>query len=250
MPPSRRRRALRWLAPLGVIAVAAGGAALPHVLPASADAIPNLPAITPAQLIDKVAAADLSALSGDVKLSTHLGLPDLGSLGVSGSGTILDLLSGNQTGHLWMAGRGHVRIEVDAPSAESDWILNGTDAWAWDSRTQQVTHATVAPDAHGTETSSNPAEPSMNPVDAAQKLLTAIDPSTAVSVRTPGYVAGQPVYELVLSPRSKDSTVSAAVIAVDASTGVPLEVRVEARSSTTAAEIGRASCRERVSIDV
>jgi outer membrane lipoprotein-sorting protein len=230
MLPSRRRRVLRWLAPLGVVAVAAGGAALPHVLPASADAIPNLPAITPAQLLEKVSAADLSALSGDVELSTHLGLPDLGSLGVSGSGTILDLLSGNQTGHLWMAGPAHVRVEVDAPSAESDWILNGTDAWAWDSRTQRVTHATVTPDTHGTETSS-----SMNPVDAAQKLLAAIDPSTAVSVRTPGYVAGQPVYELVLSPRSKDSTVSAAVIAVDASTGVPLEVRVEARSSTTPA---------------
>ena len=68
-----------------------------------------------------------------------------------------------------------------------------------------------------------------------KRLLDAIDPSTAVSVRTPGHVAGRPVYELVLSPRSKDSTVSAAVIAVDASTGVPLEVRVEARSSTTPA---------------
>ena len=161
MPTSRRRRLLRWLAPVAVIAAAAGGAALPHVLPASADAIPNLPAITAAQLLDKVAAADLSALSGDVKLSTHLGLPDLGSLGVAGSGTILDLLSGNQTGHLWMAGPTHVRIAIDAPSAESDWILNGSDAWAWDSRTQHVTHATVTPDAHDTESP-------MNPVDAAQ----------------------------------------------------------------------------------
>ncbi|MEP6661390.1 MAG: hypothetical protein ABJD24_15865 [Acidimicrobiales bacterium] len=227
MPASRRRR-LRWLAPLAVVAIAAGGSTLNRILPASADAVPNLPPITAAQLLEKVAAADLSTLSGDVKLSTHLGLPDLGSLGVSGSGTILDLLSGNQTGHLWIAGPTHVRTAIDAPSAESDWILNGSDAWAWDSRTQHVTHATVTPGAGATK-------PPLDPVDAAQRLLATIDPSTTVSVRTPGFVAGRPVYELVLSPRSKNSTVSAAVIAIDASTGVPLEVRVEARSSTTPA---------------
>jgi outer membrane lipoprotein-sorting protein len=227
MPASRRRR-LRWLAPLAVIAIAAGASALNQVLPASADAVPDLPPITAAQLLEKVAAADLSTLSGDVKLSTHLGLPDLGSLGVSGSGTLLDLLSGNQTGHLWIDGPTHLRIAIDAPSAESDWILNGADAWAWDSRTQHVTHATVTPGAPE-------AKPPLDPVHAAQQLLAAIDPSTAVSVRTPGYVADRPVYELVLSPRSQSSTVSAAVIAIDATTGVPLEVRVEARSSTTPA---------------
>ena len=227
MSPSRRRR-LRWLAPVAVIAAAA----LPHVLPASADAVPDLPAITPAQLIDKVAAAEVSTLSGDVKLTSHLGLPDLGSLDVGGSGTILDLLSGSQTGHLWIGGPTHVRIAIDAPAAESDWILNGSDAWAWDSRTQHVTHATVALHEHGTARDS---EPPMNPVDAAERLLTAIDPSTAVSMRAPVYVAGRPAYQLALSPRSKVSTVSAAVIAVDAATGVPLALRVEARSSTTPA---------------
>ncbi len=74
MPASRRRR-LRWLAPLAVIAIAAGGSALNRILPASADAVPDLPPITAVQLLEKVAAADLTTLSGDVKLSTHLGLP-------------------------------------------------------------------------------------------------------------------------------------------------------------------------------
>ena len=227
MSPRRRQRLVRWSLPVAAIALTAGVAGLPNILPAGADSVPVLPSLTPAELLDKVQAAHVGALSGSVQLSTHLGLPDLGSLGVANSGTLLDLLSGTHTAHIWTSDPEHVRVALDAPQAESDWIRNGKDVWAWDSRTEHVTHVTVPV--------SNDTTVPMNPVDVAHKLLDEIDPSTAVSVRTPGYVAGRPVYELVLTPRSTASTIAAVVVAIDSDTGLPLDVRIEAKSSTAPA---------------
>ncbi len=60
-----------------------------------------------------------------------------------------------------------------------------------------------------------------------------------VEVRTPRTVAGRPVYELVVSPRSTASTIGEASISIDADTGVPLDVQVTARgASSPALEIG------------
>ena len=41
---------------------------------------PDLPKITAQELIEKIAASDVQQLSGTVKISTDLGLPDLGGL--------------------------------------------------------------------------------------------------------------------------------------------------------------------------
>ena len=234
MSSRRRRSRLRWFAPVSIIAVCAGVAGLPNLLPAGADPVPLLPTLTPAALLNKVRTADVRAMSGDVQLSSNLGLPDLSSIGFANSGSLIDLLGGTHTGHVWMNGPDHVRVALDAPQAESDWIRNGQDVWAWDSRTEHVTHTTMKAPASGADSAPDTSAP-MNPVDAAQKLLDAVDPSTAVSVRTPGYVAGRAVYELVLAPRSTASTIAAAVVAVDATTGIPLDVRIEARSSSTPA---------------
>jgi hypothetical protein len=205
------------------------------VLPAGADPIPVLPALTPAQLLDKVRTAQVTTLSGDVTLTSNLGLPDLSTLGVR-SGTLLDLVSGTHHAHIAVDGPEHVRLALDAPQSESDWIRNGTDLWSWDSATQHVLHAVLpAPSADDANDSPSTTLPTLDPQAAADALLTSIDPTTEVTVRTPGYVAGRPVYELVVSPRSTKSTVADGTISVDAATGMPLAVRIDARGSTSAA---------------
>ena len=245
----RSRRRLRWAVPLAVIAGTALVTSLPRALPAGADPVPVLPVLTPAQLLDKVRATSVDALSGDVTYSTNLGLPDLGSLGVR-TGSALDLLTGTHTAHVWYDGAEHVRLGLDAPQAETHWIRNGTELWSWDSTSQAVKHVSLpaqAPDAADPTDPADPTDatdpageadaavPAVDPVAAAGDLLAAIDPTTAVSVRTPGYVAGRPVYELVVSPRSELSTIAAGVVSVDAATGLPLAVRIEAKGATSPA---------------
>jgi outer membrane lipoprotein-sorting protein len=227
----RTRRRLRWAVPAAALAALAGVTSVSRVLPADADPVPVLPALTPAELLAKVHDASVTTLSGDIRLSTRLGLPDLGSLGVQG-GTLLDLLSGDHVAHVWIDGPERVRVAVDRPQAESDWIRNGTDLWSWDSSTQRVTHSTLA---DPTEPGAPDGVPGPDPATVAAELLAAIDPTTAVSVQTPGYVAGRPVYELVVAPRSDKSTIGDGVISVDAATGLPLAVRIDARGATSPA---------------
>jgi outer membrane lipoprotein-sorting protein len=222
--------------PGAVLAVTAGVSSLSQVLPAGADPTPVLPVLTPAQLLDKVHSASVTTLSGDVRLSSHLGLPDLGSLGVGG-GTLLDLFTGTHISHVWIDGPEHVRVALDSPQAESDWIRNGNDLWSWDSASQHVMHTTLSDTSSdaGDSSDSKDSNPTVDPITAADELLATIDPTTAVSVQTPGYVAGRPVYELVVAPRTDNSTIGDGVISVDAATGIPLAVRIDPRGSTTPA---------------
>lgn len=238
---ARTRRRLPWLVPIGILAATAAVGGLSSALPAGADPIPVLPALTPAQLLDKVRTAQVTTLSGDVTLTSNLGLPDLSALGVR-SGTVLDLMAGTHHAHLAVDGADHLRLALDAPQAERDWIRNGADLWSWDSASQHVQHATL-PDlaGDGTGRGAKASEPARDPTTeldprvAADQLLKSIYPTTEVSVRTPGYVAGRPVYELVVTPRTPDSTVQDGTISVDAATGVPLAVRIDARSTGTVA---------------
>ncbi len=226
-------RRSRWLVSVAIVGGVALAAALPALLPASADPVPVLPPLTPAQLLDKVSAVKVMAFSGDMKTSVRLGLPSLGSLGVNVPRSLLDLLGGTNTEHVWVDGPDHQRLAIDGTQSETDWVHNGADFWSWDSTTQQVKHATLSADKADTGFDPKAEMPTTTPDKAAADLLANIDPSTEVSVRTPGYVAGRPVYELVVSPKSADSTISAGVIAVDAATGLALEVRIEAKGDPT-----------------
>src|SRR5690242_21032098 len=73
-----RRKAARYVVPVAVVGVAAATIGLVPALADSGD--PDLPKITAQQLIDKIAKSDVQRLSGTVKITTDLGLPNLGGL--------------------------------------------------------------------------------------------------------------------------------------------------------------------------
>src|SRR3954453_11444425 len=73
-----RRKAARYAVPVAVVGVAAATIGLVPALADSGD--PDLPRITAQQLIEKIAKSDVQQLSGTVRISTDLGLPDLGGL--------------------------------------------------------------------------------------------------------------------------------------------------------------------------
>ena len=238
-----RRRHVRWAVPVIVIAATIGAASISNLVSANAQ-VPNLPSLTPAELLAKVTTAKVPAFSGTVQLSANLGLPDLGGFGGSVPGTLTDLLAGSHTATVAADGPTKVKVTMDGQLAESSWIRNGQDAWSWNSQTQTASHATESAPPAGTADKADPADANagaeaMNPSTMASTVLARVDPTTTVSVRTSAYVAGRAAYELVLAPKSAASTVSEVVLAVDAATGTPLDVRIIAKGqSSPALELG------------
>jgi len=233
-------RRLRWAGPPLLAASLVGAFAVVPQL-AGADARPTLPAITAAQLIEKVQGASVPGLSGTLSLQSHLGLPDLGSLAGGGGSGFTNLLAGSHTAKVWFAGPDKARVALPDSLSEKDVVRNGSDLWLWESTGQQVTHVHL--DAAGHDNAGEPPDQAAagtpTPAALAKELLDAVDPTTRVSVRNTTTVAGRPAYELVLAPRSDKTLVADAVLAVDSETGLPLRVQVLAKDATDPAfELG------------
>jgi hypothetical protein len=113
--------------------------------------------------------------------------------------------------------------------AESDLVRHGSDLWVWQSSANTVDHVTLP--AHGSATPSRTAPsamPSLTPDTVAAKVLAAVDPTTTVTVDRTAYVAGRPVYELVLVPKQTGSLVASVRVAIDSETSMPLGIWVYA----------------------
>jgi outer membrane lipoprotein-sorting protein len=232
--------ARRWSIPALAAAAVAAVVTAPHASAASAH--PALPARTPAQLIAAVEQARVDALSGTVRTIANLGLPQLpDSIGNAGSG-LQALLTGTNTLRVWVDGPEHQRLALLGSLAETDVIHSGTDLWTYSSRTNTVTHRTLPAQrsrAAGERASASPdaatPEQQLTPQAQADKALTAIDPTTSVTVDRTARVAGRPAYQLVLTPRTTATLVSSVRIAIDAATSVPLRVQVFAAGSPSPA---------------
>ena len=224
-----RRRAARWLVPAGAaaaIALLASG-----VLTANAN--PNLPPQTAAQLLAAVGNAKLAAFSGTVVEKASLGLPELPSLtGADQAGGLAGLLTGSHTVRLWYGGETKQRIALLSSLGEQDVFRNGRDVWQWNSDTRTASHSLLPSDAAGEP---GPGLPAITPDEAAQRALALIDPSTTVSTDHAAVVAGRAAYVLVLHPRDDRSRVGSVRISIDGKTKIPLGVQVLARGSDRAA---------------
>lgn len=237
----------RWAVPLIAVGLVAATAVIPNVIGPANASPPVLPTLTPAELLTKVRTAKVTALSGSVQLTSNLGLSSLGSLGASGGGgsstSLTSLLAGSHSAQVWIDGTEHVRVATVAPMAETNWIRNGQDLWSYDSSTLTATHASLGVASAGampsatTDSSLDPVHDT--PIQFAQELLDKVTPSTGVAITDNTMVAERAVYQLVLTPNDVTSTVQDVTFAVDAATGLPLDVSVTAKSSgTTALEIG------------
>ncbi|MEU5114832.1 DUF2092 domain-containing protein [Streptomyces longwoodensis] len=249
---SGRRKAVRYVVPVTVVGVAAATIGLVPALADSGD--PDLPKITAQQLIEKIAASDVEQLSGTVKITTDLGLPDLGGLagslasaggGAGGSGggssadpsaRLTELASGTHTLRIAADGPDRQKVSLLEDAAEYSVIHNGTDVWGYDSASDEVYHskAPEGADAHGKENGRTGAEQAPTPKEFADQALKAVDGTTSVTVDGTVHVAGRDAYKLLVKPKDADSTVGAISIAVDAKTGLPLKFTLTPKSGGAA----------------
>ncbi|MFD8737732.1 outer membrane lipoprotein carrier protein LolA [Streptomyces sp. NPDC059618] len=237
-----RRKAARYVVPVAVVGVAAATIGLVPALADSGD--PNLPKVTAQQLIEKIAKSDVQQLSGTVKISTDLGLPDLGGLesgllsgaakGKGGSSAdpqskLLELASGTHTLRVAADGPDRGKVSLLDNAAEYSVIHDGKDVWGYDSKSNEVYHSTSAESGHadgkagGKTEGKAPRDVPATPKDFADQVLKSVDDTTSVKVDGTAHVAGRDAYKLVIKPRQSGTTVGAISIAVDAKTGLPLK---------------------------
>jgi outer membrane lipoprotein-sorting protein len=230
---SGRRKAARYIVPVTVVGVAAATIGLVPALADSGD--PDLPKITAQQLIEKIAKSDVQQLSGTVKISTDLGLPNLGGLesgllsGAAGQGEggssadptakLTELASGTHTLRVAADGPDKQKLSLLENAAEYSVIHNGKDVWGYDSKSNEVYHGTSS---ESPERGKDQQPPAM-PKDFAEEALKAVDDTTSVTVDGTAQVAGRDAYKLVVEPKQSGSTVGAITVAVDAKTGMPLK---------------------------
>lgn len=207
---------------------------------AASAAVPSLPARTPAQLLTELGQAagrPSGPFTATVQQTANLGLPELPGMSRS-TGVSSSLLDGTQSIDIWYGGPKQLRVAVPVQAGESDLRRDGSTVWLWNSKNQTATQVTLP--AHiqarygngAAGAGSAPATPQPpTPQAAATQVLKAIGPSTVVGVQSNVYVADRPAYQLSLAPKSSQSLVGRVLIAVDASSGIPLRVEVDGRGS-------------------
>ncbi|HZD38063.1 MAG TPA: hypothetical protein VE664_05440 [Actinomycetes bacterium] len=233
---SARHRMLRFLVPLAIVAVVAGGVAFASAS-RSDSATPSLPPRTAEQLLAEVSQARVPGMSGTVVETARLGLPDLPGPAGRGGASLTGLVSGSHTIRVWLKGESKSRLAITGSLAESDVIHNGRDLWLYSSEDSTVVHyrhsgqATApTPPATGVPTT---------PQELARRLLAALSPSTQISVERNLRVAGRDAYQLRLRPKAPESLIDSVVLAVDGQTKVPLRVQVLAKGKQDpAVEVG------------
>ncbi|MET8684192.1 DUF2092 domain-containing protein [Streptomyces sp. NPDC004732] len=249
-----RRKAARYAVPIAVAGVAAATIGLVPALATSGD--PDLPKVTAQELIEKIAASDTQQLSGNVKISTDLGLPSVGGMagGFGGGGgadrgedggqqgsaadpksKLMELASGTHTLRVAADGPDKQKVSVLEDASEYSMIHNGDDVWAYDSASNEAYHAKdegASSEKHGKGKHGKGEEgvpkgldgevPS-TPKEFAEQALKAVDSTTSVKVDGTAQVAGRDAYRLVIKPKQSGSTIGQITVAVDEKTGTPLK---------------------------
>jgi hypothetical protein len=169
----------RWIAPVVVTGVIAAGRRRPRLADAS-DAAAELPPRTAAELLQAVSNAEVDGLSGTVVATSKLGLPELPASTGGSAVSLPGLFAGSTTARVWKAGEDRSRIAVDAAFAEYDVVRDGSEVWTFDSASSDVTHLTLP---EGQEPA--PVEGAATPLDAAERLLASVEPTTEVTVGRP-----------------------------------------------------------------
>lgn len=203
-----------------VVAVAGAVGLALLALPAGAGAAPELPPVTPEELVSSVLKASPGSFDGTVELDNQLGLPALPNMPDAGSGT--------RTVRVWSDGEGRGRVQLPSDSGERTLVSDGSTLWSWDSEDRTVVRSPEHAERH-----TSGSDAAADPTAAATKALAALRPSSTIDVDGTAEVAGRPAYELVLAPLPSERTLLREVrIAVDSATRMPLRLTVLANGSS------------------
>ncbi|MGP3958105.1 LolA family protein [Nonomuraea sp. 3N208] len=229
----RRGTFVRWGVPIAAAAVIGAAIGAGPVI-AAVSGEPVLPERSAEQLLADAAAATskqqgIAPMSGTVQQTASLGLPALPQTG--GDTSPLSLLSGSHEVKVWYGGDQKFRVAMPTQLNETNLIVNGDQAWYWDSATNTATKLTVKVESGQRSATPLPEPTDLTPPQVAQRMLEGVDKHTSVRVINTAEVAGRSAYQLVLAPKDEGSLVQEVRIALDGETYVPLQVQLFAKGS-------------------
>ncbi|GGP18179.1 DUF2092 domain-containing protein [Nonomuraea glycinis] len=228
----RKGTFMRWGVPIAAAAVIGGAlGAGPVIAAVSGD--PVLPERSAQQLLADAAAATGKSegpppMSGTVQQTASLGLP---ALPQTGGSSPLALLSGSHEVKVWYGGQDKVRVAMPTQLAETNLIVNGDQAWYWDSSSNTATRVKLPQGGERPGSLATHRPEDLTPQAAAEKMLAQVGEHTVISVSNTAEVAGRPAYQLVLKPKAEGSLVQEVRLALDGENYMPLRVQVFAKGS-------------------
>lgn len=218
----RRLSTTRLLLLLAGVVVAAVAAAIASVAAFGGSGATPPPEPLAQALHDAAAAPEPAGVTARVTFTNNL-FPSGSLLGQAGSA----LMSG-ASGRLWATndGRGRIELQSDAGDVQIVWSPTLVTVYDASSNTAYELSRTAHTDAQ-TQTKTPPT------ADQISSALTKLARFANVSGATPTNVGGEPAYSVTVSPKQNGGLVGYAQLAWDAEHGVPLEVAVTAKGSST-----------------
>ena len=264
-----KRNVLRWIpavmAPVLVAASAVG-------FSVSANAAIDLPDKSASQILQLINTNPDLAFSGRVVKKAALGLPpmnimpDISQASIdqmaksmpkemmdflpkaSAQGELalaLEFFAGVHIANIYVDGVNKARLQVLDLISERNFIRNGADLWFYDASKALVKHSVIDPvqeeqakkDALGLFNANSAKLPfdATSPAAVADFFLSEAGKDTVFTVGKDAKIAGRGVYQITGAPRNAGSLVASVTISVDAATGLPLAVVVNAVGESTPA---------------
>jgi outer membrane lipoprotein-sorting protein len=193
---------------------------------------------------DALAAPPVEGASASIVWTNHLlEGANLAGTGVQGAGGELlssPLVTG-ASGRLWVAKDGHVRLELQSESGDTQVLSDGHTLQIYDAASNTLYRYTPPADEAASPPPAGPAEPvtpgqhEVPSVAKVQESITHMEQHWNVSGATPTDVAGQPAYTLRLSPKEGGSLLAGAELSWSADNGVPLRAAVYSTENSSPA---------------
>jgi outer membrane lipoprotein-sorting protein len=172
-------------------------------------------------LHDALAAQEPAGITARIKFTNRL-FPSGSLIGSVGSA----LMSG-ASGRLWATDDGRGRLELQSDVGDVQIVWSTSKVTIFDASSNTVYEAnlpagTQKPERHG-------AGPTLTEI---QTFLTELGAHASISSANPANVAGQPAYEVSVSPKHDGGLLGSAALAWDAARGIPLRIAVYAQGAS------------------
>ncbi|ACU54139.1 hypothetical protein Afer_1207 [Acidimicrobium ferrooxidans DSM 10331] len=227
-----RRRGVRVGIPVGAALVAVAAAALtPSLASAQTE---SLTPVSPQELVAAVLGARPQSFSGTLQITSNLLGPAASLLsGVQGSSSTnaVAIPEGTASVRLWRGVGEGLRVEVLNAQSERDLYASRTGVWLWNSSGEQAMHLVASGSAPSSMSSA--AQSTFDPTTAADTIVAALGTDSTVRLGHNTYVAGQPVYTLVIQPTQAGSTIGRVSFWVDAANDQVLGMAIQGADGTT-----------------
>jgi len=225
----QRKRIVILIAAVVVVAALSAGIAA-----ARAQGGSDLPSLTPAELLAKVAetAPKTATVSGDVTWTNDL-LGPMGMLLAPAGGPGLSSLLQSGSGRVWMDDT-KVRLESQTARGDTALVMDGTSLWVYSSQAGTATEYVLPAKADTAIADGGSSQGTTNAVDLPGKIqdfITELAPDATLTVDQVE-AAGRAAYLLTMTPTAANTVVGSAQVAIDGVTFVPLQVQVFAKGDT------------------